>query len=62
MIDGARIVRRSRHGELVAELRAMILAGEVEPGDKIAEPALRARFGVSRTPLREADTSAEHLT
>jgi len=54
LIEGARIVRRSLHGELVAELRAMIVEGRLEPGDKIAEQALCARFGVSRTPLREA--------
>ena len=54
MIGSALIVRRSLHGELVAEIRAMIVAGELAPRDKIAEQALCARFGVSRTPLREA--------
>jgi DNA-binding GntR family transcriptional regulator len=54
LIEDARIVRRSLHGKLVAELRSMIVEGELEPGDKIAEQALCVRFGVSRTPLREA--------
>ncbi len=32
----------------------MILDGDLKPGDKIAERLLCERFGVSRTPLREA--------
>jgi DNA-binding GntR family transcriptional regulator len=48
------IARRSLHGELVDLLHDMIREGELRPGDKINEPSLCARFGVSRTPLREA--------
>jgi DNA-binding GntR family transcriptional regulator len=48
------IARKSLHGELVTVLRDMILDGELKPGDKVPEAALCARFGVSRTPLREA--------
>jgi DNA-binding GntR family transcriptional regulator len=48
------ISRRSLHGELVDLLYDMVLDGELRPGDKINEQALCARFGVSRTPLREA--------
>ena len=48
------ISRRSLHGELVDLLHDMVLDGELRPGDKINEQALCARFGVSRTPLREA--------
>ena len=48
------ISRRSLHGELVELLYDMVLDGELRPGDKINEQALCARFGVSRTPLREA--------
>jgi DNA-binding GntR family transcriptional regulator len=48
------IARRSLHGELVPLLHEMILEGNLLPGDKISEQALCARFGVSRTPLREA--------
>jgi DNA-binding GntR family transcriptional regulator len=54
MAEVALIARRSLHGELVSLLRDMILDGELKPGDKIPEQALCARFGVSRTPLREA--------
>jgi DNA-binding GntR family transcriptional regulator len=48
------ISRRSLHGELVDLLYDMVLEGDLRPGDKINEQALCARFGVSRTPLREA--------
>ena len=48
------IVRRPLHGELVARLREMIVEGDLEPGAKIPEKELCGRFGVSRTPLREA--------
>lgn len=48
------ISRRSLHGELVDLLHDMVLDGELRPGDKINEQALCVRFGVSRTPLREA--------
>lgn len=48
------ISRRSLHGELVDLLHDMVLDGELRPGDKINEQALCTRFGVSRTPLREA--------
>lgn len=54
MVETAQIVRRSLHGELVAILRDMILDGELKPGDKVPEQALCDKFGVSRTPLREA--------
>ena len=48
------ISRRPLHYELVDRLRDMIIQGELEPGQKISEKALCDRFGVSRTPLREA--------
>lgn len=54
MVEVAVIARKSLHGELVSLLRDMILDGELKPGDKIPEQTLCARFGVSRTPLREA--------
>lgn len=31
-----------------------IVKGEIEPGSKLSEPRLSARYGVSRAPLREA--------
>jgi len=48
------IRRRSLHDELVERLRELIVEGELEAGGKIPENELCARFGVSRTPLREA--------
>lgn len=54
MVEPGLISRRSLHGELVDLLHDMVLDGELRAGDKINEQALCARFGVSRTPLREA--------
>ncbi|MGV6872813.1 GntR family transcriptional regulator [Pseudochelatococcus sp. B33] len=48
------IQRRSLHGELAVQLRDMMVRGELKPGDKLSEQMLCLRFGVSRTPLREA--------
>jgi len=48
------IPRRSLHDELVDRVRRLITAGDLVPGDKVPERELCARFGVSRTPLREA--------
>ncbi len=36
------------------QVRQSIVAGEIPPGSKISEPALAARLGISRGPLREA--------
>ncbi|EMY34159.1 GntR family transcriptional regulator [Arthrobacter crystallopoietes BAB-32] len=38
----------------LAELRRMIIAGELEPGQPLRQDALADRLGVSRVPLREA--------
>jgi DNA-binding GntR family transcriptional regulator len=48
------IVRSSLHDTLVTHLRELILNGELLPGDKLPEQKLCERFGVSRTPMREA--------
>lgn len=48
------ISRRHLHDELLTRLRDCIIGGELKPGDKIPEKDLCERFGVSRTPLREA--------
>jgi DNA-binding GntR family transcriptional regulator len=48
------IARLSLHDETVARLRSMITEGELLPGARIAERELCDRFGISRTPLREA--------
>ncbi|HEV3085758.1 MAG TPA: GntR family transcriptional regulator [Candidatus Elarobacter sp.] len=48
------ISRISLHEETVARIRAMILEGELGAGSRIGERELCDRFGISRTPLREA--------
>lgn len=48
------ISRRHLHDELLSRLRECIILGELQPGAKIPEKELCERFGVSRTPLREA--------
>jgi DNA-binding GntR family transcriptional regulator len=50
----ATIARKTLHDDLLPLLRDMIIDGELGPGSRIPEQALCARFGVSRTPLREA--------
>ena len=49
-----RIVRSSLHDTLVSHLRDLIMRGDLRPGDKLPEQKLCERFGVSRTPMREA--------
>lgn len=48
------LTRRSLHDELADHLRDLIQAGGIKPGEKVPEKDLCERFGVSRTPLREA--------
>ncbi|CAO3438916.1 GntR family transcriptional regulator [Azospirillum doebereinerae] len=48
------IRRETLQHSVVAELRAMILAGELPPGSRVPEMQLCEQLGVSRTPLREA--------
>ncbi len=40
--------------DILARLRKAILDGEYPPGEHLVETALSRRFGVSRTPIREA--------
>jgi DNA-binding GntR family transcriptional regulator len=63
MSEPAKICRRALHDELAQLIRAMIISGELTPGQRINEQALCTRFLVSRTPLREAlkVLSAERL-
>jgi DNA-binding GntR family transcriptional regulator len=42
------------------ELRAMILRGDLAPGDRVVENRLTAELGISRPPLREALRVLEH--
>jgi len=48
------ITRKSLHLELVGRLQPLIISGELAPGTKVPEKELCERFGVSRTPMREA--------
>ena len=48
------LVRPSLHIELLDRLRALIVDGTLLPGTKIPERELCERYGVSRTPMREA--------
>jgi DNA-binding GntR family transcriptional regulator len=54
MPDDNLIHRRPLHGELATLVGDMIIRGELRSGSRIREQALCDRFGVSRTPLREA--------
>lgn len=40
--------------KILETIREAILKGELKPGEKVAEPELADRFGISRTPIREA--------
>ena len=42
-----------------AQIELSIVTGELRPGQKVSEPALAARFGVSRGALREAMRALE---
>jgi DNA-binding GntR family transcriptional regulator len=40
--------------KILENIREAILKGQLKPGEKVAEPELAERFGISRTPIREA--------
>ncbi len=40
--------------KILETIRDAILKGQLKPGEKVAEPELAERFGISRTPIREA--------
>jgi DNA-binding GntR family transcriptional regulator len=48
------INRRYLHDEVAERLRALIGAGDLAPKARVNELELSQRFGISRTPLREA--------
>src|SRR5215510_14678275 len=54
MDTNSTIARKTLHDELLPLLCELIIEGKLDPGRRIPEQALCARFGVSRTPLREA--------
>jgi DNA-binding GntR family transcriptional regulator len=45
---------RPLHNEVADRLRRLITRGELTPGQRLNERVLTERFGISRTPLREA--------
>ena len=51
---GIGISRRYLHDEVADRMRELIHAGEMEPRARVNEGELTERFGISRTPLREA--------
>ena len=58
-----RVVATSLADEIAFRLQAAILDGEFPPGTHLQQDELCARFGVSRTPVREAlrKLQAQHL-
>lgn len=52
--DSALIVRPALHTEVIERLRDMIAEGMLDAGERLNERLLCERFGISRTPLREA--------
>ncbi|GLK78454.1 MULTISPECIES: GntR family transcriptional regulator [Methylopila] len=44
----------TRTDQLISDLSDAIIAGEFTPGERLDEHSLAERFGVSRTPVREA--------
>lgn len=45
---------RPLHNEVADRLRELITRGDLAPGERLNERLLTERFGISRTPLREA--------
>jgi DNA-binding GntR family transcriptional regulator len=57
------IVQESLVELATAEIKRLIVAGELEPGDRLYEPRLAEQLGISRPPLREAlrALAAQHV-
>jgi len=45
---------RTLREQIVSSLRESIIRGDLSPGQKITEPELAEKLGISRTPIREA--------
>lgn len=54
MMSVEAISPRPLHNEVADRLRELITRGELSPGERLNERVLTERFGISRTPLREA--------
>ena len=50
----APLIRPALSAEIGNRMRRMIMEGELKAGEKVPEKVLTERFGVSRTPIREA--------
>jgi GntR family transcriptional regulator, vanillate catabolism transcriptional regulator len=50
----------SQQSRVLVQLRDLILKGEFEPGERLAEIPLAEKLGASRTPVRLALASLEH--
>src|SRR5438132_14097382 len=50
----ARLMHRSMADEVATELRRMVLAGELEAGERLTQDRLAKTLGVSTMPVREA--------
>eukprot|EP01037_Dinobryon_pediforme_P036565 gene36565-43573_t len=46
--------QRTRTDRLADDIAAAVLSGEFRPGERLDEAMLAERYGVSRTPVREA--------
>jgi DNA-binding GntR family transcriptional regulator len=50
----AKAATGTQSNQLALQLEEMIFSGQLRPGEKLEEAMIAARFGVSRTPVREA--------
>jgi len=55
LAEGASLAERA-----YAEIRALIVTGELGPGSLISEPELQEQLGLGRTPIREALRTLAH--
>jgi DNA-binding GntR family transcriptional regulator len=53
-VGSQKLTARSLEERVYDELRDAIVAGEFRPGDPLVEAQLSQRFGISKTPVREA--------
>ena len=56
VLNRTRRVRKSYAEQVYDYIKGLILSGELRQGDKVVEDKIAERFGVSRTPIREALT------
>jgi DNA-binding GntR family transcriptional regulator len=51
------VLGATRSAAVAAEIRRLILSGELQPGERLRQAELAQRFNVSTTPVREAFTA-----